>query len=429
MKVLSTQILFGCLVIIKIKLYFLNMIKLPKIKKSYLIIIIMLVIIGGIYYWRSRNKSANGGVQYVTAAAENGTLTTSVSASGNVIVDQSATVDPTITGTVADLAVDVGDKVTKGQFLFNIVNDDLGVSVAKAAASYDSAKNSLESAKIDEDDAEANYDAAKKDDKADNDAYTKEELEVLKDKIDLAEDKVVQAEKSLAASLADYNNTQNEAAKRRVTAPISGTVNAVNIKNGDDLSRVSGSSSNAQAPMIIGDLGTLKAQVEVNEVDIPNISIGQKTVLTFDALEGFTATGKVEKMDSLGTIDQGVVIYNVTISFDTLDSRVRPDMSVSANIIGDVKQNVLLVPSSAVKSDSNGDYVEVLNGQTPERKSVQVGVSNNTDTEIVSGINAGENVVTQTITSGTSNATSNSNSRSSSGGGGVRIPGLGGFGR
>lgn len=364
------------------------------IKKRPFIIIAMLLIAGGGYYWYSRSKAGTGVVQYKTVAAEIGTLTTSISASGNVIVDQSATVDPTITGTVADLAVNVGDKVARGQFLFNIINDDLNVSAAKAVASYESAKNSLESAKIDRDSADEDYDKAKDDD----DNYTDDEVDILKDKVDLAEAKITQAEKSLAASLADYRNIQANAGKRKVTAQIDGTVNAVNIKNGDDLGRLSGS-SNSQAPIIIGDLNTLKARVEVNEVDIPSVSIGQKATLTFNAIDGLSVTGKVEKMDSLGTLTQGVVTYNVTISLNSPDSRIRPEMSVSAAIITGVKQDVLVVPNSAVKSQNGESFVQVLkNGQTaPQQVLVEAGMSNNTDTEIIGGINAGDNVVTQII--------------------------------
>lgn len=248
----------------------------------------------------------------------------------------------------------------------------------------------------------------------------------MKDKIDTAEDKVTQAEKDFAATQADYDNTLTEAGKRRVTAPIDGTVNAVNIKNGDDLSKIS-SGSTRQVPIIIGDLGTMKAQVQVNEVDIANVSIGQKAMLKFDAIDGLETSGKVEKMDSLGTTDQGVVTYNVTINFDSLNSRIKPEMSVSASIITDVKQNVLMVSSSAVKNDGSGDYVEVLSGNTSEKKSVQAGASNSTDTEIISGINAGDKIVTQTINSSTSSSSTSSTNGATSGG--FRIPGLGGSGR
>jgi HlyD family secretion protein len=236
----------------------------------------------------------------------------------------------------------------------------------------------------------------------------------------------VSAEENLAAARADLVNEKSNAAERRVVSSINGTVNAVNIKNGDDLGKLS--SGNARlVPIIIGDLGTLKAQVQVNEVDIANVAIGQKVTMKLDALgSDFETTGVVEKMDSLGTLSSGVVTYNVTIDFDSLDSRIRPEMSVSASIITDVKKNVLMVPSSAVKSQNGGTYVEVLSGTVPEQKNVVVGSSNSTQTEILSGIDEKSKVVTQTISSSSINTSSSGNSSSNRSGASMRFPGLGG---
>lgn len=372
--------------------------------------IVIVLIAGGSYYWYSKSKSTASQVQYVTATVAKGMLTSSISASGNVIVDQSSNIDPTITGTVADLAVQVGDSVKKDQFLFSIENDDLSVSVAKSQTSYQQALSSLESAK-----------ATKKQAKVDLDAANSKNEAALKQKHEAAEAGVASARQALISTQADLANQRSNAAERKVVSPIDGTVNAVNIKNGDDLSKLS-SGTARQVPIIIGDLGTMKAQVQVNEVDISNVSIGQKVMMKMDALDDFEASGKVEKMDSLGTVTSGVVTYNVTIDFDSLDSRIKPEMSISSSIITAVKQNVLTVPSSAVKIQEGTNYVEVLNGATPEQKTVTVGASNSTDTEIVSGLSEGDKVVTQTINSSTTtSATQSSGSR-----GGIGLPGLGG---
>lgn len=379
--------------------------KLSKLKNPYVIGVIIVLIIGG-YYWYSKSKATSTAVSYKTAEAEKGTITSSISGSGNVIVDQSSNVDPTITGTVANLAVNVGDKVKKGQFLFNIVNDDLKINADKALSSYNSAVISKNQAKSD-------YDEAKIAEKHDSHSYTAAQLEILHDKFQVAKE---QADTAYAS----YLSAKEDADKRSVKASIDGTINAINIANGDDLSRLS-SNSNSSAPIIIGDLGTLKAQVEVNEVDIANVNIGQKVSLTFSAVDGLTSTGKVEKMDSLGTLTSGVVTYNVTIGFDSLDPRIKPAMSVSAAIITDTKQNVIVVPNSAVKNQNGSSYVQVLSGQTPEKKTVEVGLSNETQTEIVSGISVGDKVVTQTINSSTSTASTTSSSKNN-----VRIPGMGG---
>ena len=398
-----------------------------KSKKTY-IAIVAIIVIGGSYYWYSKAHSSSGQAQYVTAAAEKGTITSAVSGSGNVIVDQSSNIDPTITGTVANLAVAVGDKVKKGQILFTIDNDQLGVSVAQAQSSTASAQSSLDSAKSSKKAANASYVDTKK-------SKTSSYADVLsaRDKLDSSNTAIESAQQSLTSSIANLSYQKQQAAKRNVISPINGTVNAVNIKNGDDLSKLASGSSRT-VPIIIGDLGTLKAQVQINEVDIPNVSIGQKVTMTFSAIDGLTTSGKVEKMDSLGTLSSGVVTYNVTIDFDSLDPRIKPEMSVSANIITDVKQDAITVPNSAVKMQGGNSYVQVLNsGTAPVQTPVQTGVSNNTDTEITSGLNVGDKVVTQTISSAAASTSStgatSATNRSGSGGSAIRLPGLGGGGR
>jgi RND family efflux transporter MFP subunit len=363
-------------------------------------------------------------VQYVATAAQKGTITSSISGSGNVIVDQSSNIDPTITGTVTNLAVNIGDKVKKGQLLFTIDNDQLGISVDQAQASVTSAQSSLDSAKSSKKSANASYVDTKK-----NKSSSYADVVSARDKLGTSDTAIESAQQNLDSSLANLSYQKQQAAKRQVTSPIDGTVNEVNIKNGDDLSKLSSGSSRT-VPIIIGDLSTMKAQVQVNEVDIANVTIGQKAMMTFSGIDGLTVSGKVEKMDSIGTLSSGVVTYNVTIGFDTLDPRIKPEMSVSANIITDVKQDAITVPNSALKSQGNNTYVQVLNdgSTTPTQVTVQTGIANNTDTEITSGINAGDKVVTQTINSTSSTSSTSTTSSSRSSGSAIRLPGLSGGG-
>jgi len=381
-------------------------------KRKYIIGLgVILILAGGYYYHSSRSKT--GTISYVTAPAEKGTITSSISGSGNVVVDQLATVDPTITGTIANLSVNVGDTVTKGQYLFTIVNNDLSVSSAKSAASIQQSKNAVDSAIIAVKQAKADYSAAKKDSTS-----TRDQKSILKKKITLAENGLIFSQKSYSAALVDFRNEQSTAGERTVVAPIAGTVNAINVKNGDALSRLS-SSNNNSAPIVIGDLKTLKAQVQVNEVDIPNVFIGQKVMMTFSAIDELSVSGTVEKVDSLGTITQGVVNYNVTIGLDTLDEKLRPGMSTSAKIITQVKQDTVTVPNSALKTEGNKTYIEVLNKGTnvPERRNIEIGIANNADTEILSGVSVGDDVITQTI---------DPNAKVTTTTGGFRFPGAGG---
>lgn len=400
-----------------------------KKKKLYIFLVTGLVILGGVVYWYKKNNNTDKKVRYMTETVQKGTLVSTIVASGSIVADSQETVDPTISGTVSDLSVKIGDVVKKGDFLFSIINDDLDAQVAQASASYQQALNSLESAKNSRDSAEAEYRVAEKKDDKDDDAYSKRQLEVLENKISLAEGSIIQAQKNLSASASSYRNVVSDAGKRKVLSPIDGTIVEVSIKNGDDL----GSSSNnsSEPAIIVGNLNTLKAEVPVNEVDIAKVAVGQKVSLSLDALENMEFTGEVEKIDSIGTATSGVVNYGVTVKFDNLDERIKPTMSVSAIISISRKENVLIVPSGSIKNGQRGSFVEILVQDVPERVMITTGDSNDTSTEVISGISEGQKIITKTIIAegGSSSTMNNSSSASNrSGTNAIRIPGVSGGG-
>ena len=150
-------------------------------------------------------------------------------------------------------------------------------------------------------------------------------------------------------------DAQNNLSDYTITAPFSGTMASVSGQVG--LSAVVASSQSGTS------LGTIitdqkLAQITLNEADIAKVKVGQKVNLTFDAVDGLTATGTVAEIDGLGTVTQGVVTYKVKIIFSSDDARIKPSMSVSTDIITDSKTNVLLVPNQALKQDASGYYVE-----------------------------------------------------------------------
>jgi len=198
-----------------------------------------------------------------------------------------------------------------------------------------------------------------------------------------------------------------------IYAPFSGIITELNVEKGDS---VSGSA--ALATLITKEQ---IAEISLNEVDTASVKAGQKATLTFDAISDLTLTGEVADIDAIGTVSQGVVTYNVRIVFDSQDDRVKPGMSASATIIVNAKQDVIIVSSSAIKSDGDTQYVEILDGTTLQTQTVETGISNDTMTEIVSGLNEGDKVITQTITAASAK---NQTQRNSS----LNIPGITGGG-
>jgi HlyD family secretion protein len=205
---------------------------------------------------------------------------------------------------------------------------------------------------------------------------------------------VSQAESSLA-------DAQKTLADHSLRAPFAGVIAEVPIKLGDLVS----------LGTVIATIITKQqvAEISLNEVDAAKVAIGQKATLTFDAIDGLRITGKVVFVDLLGTVSQGVVTYQVKISLDAENTQVKSGMSTSAEIVTAVKPEVLLVPNGAVKTKGGVNYVEIpaapnkqLAALTnlPWPVSVKIGLANDTSTEIISGLNEGDQVISRTITAG-----------------------------
>ncbi len=181
-----------------------------------------------------------------------------------------------------------------------------------------------------------------------------------------------------------------------IRAPFEGDVAAIPIHMQDAVSPSS----------TLATLITRKriAEISLNEIDAAKVSVGQKATLEFDAVEELSISGSVMEIDTVGTVSQGVVSYIVKIAFDIQDDRVKPGMTVNAVIATDRKQNILAVPNGAVKSTEQGHYVEVpssahgaKSNELPRRQIVEIGISNDQLTEIISGLNEGDRVVVRTI--------------------------------
>lgn len=170
------------------------------------------------------------------------------------------------------------------------------------------------------------------------------------------------------------------------------------------------------------------AEISLNEIDAAKVKAGQKVALTFDAIENLNMKGTVALVNLIGTVLQGVVSYTVKISFDTQDDRVKSGMSVSASITTESKEDVLVVPNSAVKTQGGMSYVEVfdiplagsergsgtVSDTLPRKQTVTIGTSNDSLTEILTGLKEDDSIVIKTTTSSASQSTTKSASSISS---------------
>lgn len=438
---------------------------------------VLVVIAAAAFLAFRQSGTATPTATYQTEQVSSGTLSVTVSGTGNLAVDGTTDVYPDTAGTVASVAVAEGDAVSTGTVLFRLDAADAEANTASALAGYRRSQQSVAQAdaqllKAENtlDDLEERYatqisgtstsasaaGATSTTTSGATGATTAATTqdEVTQADIDAAEADITSAEASLASAKADrssasitYEDAQSAEDDLAVTAPAAGIVYSLDVEVGDTVSAGSAgtgststasgdaaagggttgttsSSSSAGAPIVIAPKRPLALVLSINEVDLPSIRLGQRADIEFDALPDLTATGKVIEIADEGTVSSGVVTYDVTLSLDDADAALRSGMSSAATIVTAVAKDSILVSNAVVKSNTDGtSYVLVMEdgATTPTQVTVEAGLSSSTQTQIVSGLKVGQTVVTQTSTASSSSSSSDSESGSS-----IMMPGMGG---
>lgn len=297
----------------------------------------------------------------------------------------------------------------------------IGSSDLSLNNNLENAKNSLKNA---EDDlAQVKIDNEKNIKSAESDISIKKtsyELAVVQynNKINEPKDSDILSYKiQVSQAESNYLEAKENLENCNIKAAINGKIAEVYFKEGEYVS------DGAVIATIISNENL--AEINLNEVDVAKLKLDQRANITFNAIDDLVVSGKIVEIDNLGSNNQGVVSYITKISLDVQDERIKPQMSVSADIIVDERINVISVKNSLVKSDDAGYYVEVIDSATssgeminsknePERKYVETGLSDDSNTEIISGLNEGDLIIIKTSINSDSNTNSSSGGNDSS---------------
>jgi HlyD family secretion protein len=144
--------------------------------------------------------------------------------------------------------------------------------------------------------------------------------------------------------------------------------------------------------------------VNLTEIDIPQVEVGNKATVTFSAFPDKTFTGEVVSIDTVGSITSGVTTYPAVIKLDSQVEKMLPNMSADANIITQSITDTLLVPVSAIQTKNGVSTVKVLQNGQPNEITVEIGEATSTQVEVKSGLAVGDEVVTSTSVAGGSTA-------------------------
>jgi len=216
-------------------------------------------------------------------------------------------------------------------------------------------------------------------------AQAKSQLEQL-ESMPTAEDTAV-AEAQVEQSAASLQQAKLQLEDAQLVAPSAATVAAVEVQANEWVG--------ATVPAIVlADLDQLYVETSVDETDIVSVQVGQDAEIALDAFPDVTLSGKVTGIDPLGSIAQGVVSYGVDVEILPTDLSLRPSMTAIVDIVVGRDEGALVVPNRAIRRDNSGRlYVEVLANGQATRRFVTIGLSNDLVTEILQGLDDGEQII------------------------------------
>jgi HlyD family secretion protein len=409
------------------------------------------VALAGIAYANIAFKRVDG-IAVNTEVIKKQNLKAIVSASGKIQPMRFVNISADTSGRVTDLAVNEGDRVSKGQFLLQIDPRNLRTRVQSGEASLGAARSQLEQMRL-------GLDSARTALKQAEDAYrrqqnlakggltTRETLERAENDLAMRKADLASQEQNLRTlqlrteqEQATLENARTDLSKVRIESPIDGIITRRNIEQGE--TAVVGTMNNAGTVLLqVADMSVIEAEVEVDETDIPEVQLGQKATITVDAITGKTFTARVTEIgnspiQTTGQASTQATNFKVTLQVEGEIPDVRPGFTCTAEITTATRDNALAVPIQAttvreVVVDAKGQVVRepATPGRRPSSTTVQAselkpgqerkelegvfvirdnkavfepiktGIAGEKFFEVVSGLNDGDSVIVGPFTS------------------------------
>ncbi|MDD4938072.1 MAG: efflux RND transporter periplasmic adaptor subunit [Candidatus Shapirobacteria bacterium] len=435
-------------------------------------IILPILLIGGLgWFIYSKVTTSSNKISVKTTQVTKGTLVTSISATGTITSSNKTSITTGATGTIKTVYVKDGDTVTKGQKIAEITLDDDGTNNQVTAwANYLTMQQNYKSAIADQTaadvqmwrdrqsvlDAQTEYDsmiagAWNNETKAE---YTYNEKAIVTKTLELAKETftadetkynnysafVIKAKQQASEAYDNYKKVSSTiyASSAGAISNLSIATGVIISNNSDSITVSTGTNSSENSSTVtshtVGSItnpeGQYQATLSLTESDIVKIKSGQKVILTMDAFEEATFTGQVLSVDVAGSTNSGVTSYSVVILLNDTEKEIYTNMAVSATIIVDSKADILLIPSTAIDTANDGtSTVQVIKDGVTSVVTITTGSTNDSQTEVVSGLNEGDTIISSSVSTQTksNNNTTSAFSSSSGGFGGMTGGPPGGF--
>jgi HlyD family secretion protein len=385
-----------------------------------IIFVVCLLAAGGLMAARSGGKKID---PTKLGKVERGDLAKSVVATGKVEPITKVEIKSKASGIVKKLYIEAGDHVKAGQVLAELDRVEMLAQVRQSEAQQQSSEATLRSAEADlsrsKVDAEGvdvpmtkrAYERASSmakqgviaqatlDDAEKNYEMATNKQHVAQAQVQVNAAKVVQARADVRRAEATLSQLKEQLSYTTIVAPIDGIVLSRDVEMGDAVSSILVMGSAATLVMTIGDTREVYVKGKVDESDIGKVFLGQPARIRVESFKDKTFQGKVTKISPMGVEKDNVTTFEVRVSINNPGGELKAMMTANAEMILDEHKNVLFVPESSLIYDQNKSAsVEIPDAKDKEGKTkvaVKAGISNGAKTEILSGLNEGQQVVLQ----------------------------------
>lgn len=347
------------------------------------------VVIAAVAFWALSGDKKKEDVSFETAKVAPANLMTSITATGTIEPVTSVTVGTQVSGIVSKLYVDYNSVVKKGQVIAELDKTNLVSQLNTSKATLTSAQSKLNY-------EEANF-------KRYSTLYKKGLVSA--DEYENAQLTYKQAREQVASAKEEVQRAQTNLGYATITSPIDGVVLSKSVEEGQT---VAASFSTPELFTIAQNLKEMQVVADVDEADIGDVKEGERVSFTVDAYPDDTFSGTVKQVRQEATTTNNVVTYEVVISAPNADLKLKPGLTANVTIYTSERNGVTCVPTKALRYtptketvgkrkivDCNGkNKVWTLEGNNIVGHSVKIGTNDGTNTEIVSGLKSGTEVIT-----------------------------------
>ena len=378
-------------------------------KKTKILIILLILGVGGYFVYDKFFKVKEEEVEFITKKANKGSFSKKVDATGEIFATELIDVGAQVSGQIKKLYVKLGDQVKKGDMIASIDSSTQQNSIDNKEAQLAIYKAQLESAKVALNISKTQFD--RENALFSKNATSKQEFETAKNTYSANSAKIKELEAQIKQTNIELSTAKINLGYTKITAPRDGTVVSVQVEEGQTVN------ANQTTPTIvnIADLSHVKMKMQIAEGDITKIKVGtpveysilseptkkfQTTVSSIDPglttlSDGSYGSSSSSKSSySSSSSSSSAVYYYAQSIVDNKDGILRIGMTTQNELLIANVEDAIIVPSIGIKKDENGTFVYVLKDGKPVKTAVKTGIKDNLDTQIISGINEGDEIIT-----------------------------------